>query len=127
MPDLQSFVLNNTPKAQADQIETIWRMQGASRRLERSHKTRMQVISKTPNSDCVETCTEKHWHKCAKKIFRNNKIKQYFFACAMRNALIKGRQKNNNILIVGPTNCGKSFLLDPLKLIFISFVNPATT
>ena len=44
----------------------------------------------------------------------------------MRNALIKGRQKNYNILIVGPTNCGKSFLLDPLELIFNAFVNPAT-
>ena len=30
-----------------------------------------------------------------------------------------------NILIVGPTNCGKSFLLNPLELIFNAFVNPA--
>ena len=34
------------------------------------------------------------------------------------------RQKNNNIMLVGPTNCGKSFLLNPLELIFKSFVNP---
>ena len=92
-PDLQSFVLNETPKALADLIETTWRKQGASRRLERSRKTRMQVISETLNFDCVETCGEKHWLKCAKKILRNNKINQYFFAYAMRNALIKGRQK----------------------------------
>ena len=59
-PDLQSFVLNKTPMAQADLIETTWRMQGASRRLERPCKSRMQVISKTLNSDCVETCREKH-------------------------------------------------------------------
>ena len=45
----------------------------------------------------------------------------------MRNALIKSRQKNNNILIVGPTNCGKSFLLDPSKPIFNAFVISATT
>ena len=75
-PDLKSFVLN---KARADLIETTWRMQGSSRRLEWSRKTRMQVISKTLNSDCVETCREKHWLKCAKKILRNNKINQYFF------------------------------------------------
>ena len=30
-------------------------------------------------------------------------------------------------MIVDPTNCGKSFLLDPLELIFKAFVNPATT
>ena len=92
-PDLQSFALNKTPKARADLIETTWTMQGASRRLERSRKTRMQVISETLNSDCVEICREKHWLKCSKKILRNNKINQYFFAYAMRNALIKGRQK----------------------------------
>ena len=45
----------------------------------------------------------------------------------MRNALIKVRQKNNNILIVGPTNYSKSFLLDPIELILIAFVNPATS
>ena len=101
-------------------------MQCASHRLEWSRKTRIQVISKTLNSDCVETCREKHWLKCAKKILRHNKINQYFFASAMRNALIKGTQKNN-ILIVGPTNCRTSFLLYPLELIFNAFVNPATT
>ena len=101
-------------------------MQCASHGLEWSRKTRIQVISETLNSDCVETCREKYWLKCAKKILRNNKINQYFFASAMRNALIKGTQKNN-ILIVGPTNRGKSFLLNPLELIFNAFVNPATT
>ena len=30
-----------------------------------------------------------------------------------------------NILLVGPTNCGKSFLLNPLELIYKTFVNPA--
>ena len=96
-------------------------MQCASHGLEWSRKTRIQVISETLNSDCVETCREKYWLKCAKKILRNNKINQYFFASAMRNALIKGTQKNN-ILIVGPTNCGKSFLLNPLELIFNAYL-----
>ena len=126
-PDLQSFVLNKNPKARADLIVTTWRMQGASQLLERSRKTRIQIISETLKTECVETCKEKHWLRCAKNILSNNRINQYFFACAMRNALIKGRQKNNNILIVGPTNCGKSFLLDPLELIFNGFVNPATS
>ena len=94
--------------------------------LERSSKTKIQIISEAFKTECVETCKEKHQLKCAKSILRNNRINQYFFACALRNALIKGRQKNNNILIVGPTNCGKSFLLDPLELIFNVFVNPAT-
>ena len=36
--------------------------------------------------------------------------------------MIKGRQRNNNILIVVPPNCRNSFLLDPLELIFDALV-----
>ena len=45
----------------------------------------------------------------------------------MRHALIKCRQRNNNLLIVGHPSWGKSFLLDPLELIFNALVNPATS
>lgn len=126
-PDLQSFVLNKTPKARADLLTTTWRMQGATQMLKRSSKTRMEIISDTIKSECVDTCKDKNWLKCAKLILRNNKVNSYFFAGALRNTLTKGRQKNNNILIIGPKNCGKTFLLEPLELIFKSFVNPATT
>ena len=37
------------------------------------------------------------------------------------------RQKNASILLHGPTNCGKSFLLNPLELIYKTFCNPATS
>ena len=39
----------------------------------------------------------------------------------------KGRGKFRNILITGPANCGKTFLLKPLSLVYRSFVNPATS
>ena len=32
----------------------------------------------------------------------------------------KGRQNQNNIILVGPTNCGKSFLFDLMEMIFNS-------
>lgn len=107
-PDLQSFVLNKTFMARADLIATTWRIQVVSQLLQRSLKTRIKIISKTLKAECVETCKGKHWLKCAKNIPRNNRINQYFFTCAMRNALIKGRQRNNNILTVGSTNCDLS-------------------
>ena len=37
-----------------------------------------------------------------------------------------GRSKETNILIIGPANCGKTFLLKPLQKIFQCFSNPAT-
>ena len=40
-----------------------------------------------------------------------------------------GRQKQNNITLIGTTNCGNSFLLDPLELIYKykTFMNPSAT
>ncbi|CAH3186635.1 unnamed protein product [Porites lobata] len=37
-----------------------------------------------------------------------------------------GRGKYRNIFIYGDTNCGKSFILAPLKVIYKTFCNPAT-
>ena len=45
------------------------------------------------------------------------------FAAAMRELLTKGRGKFWIILIVGPANCGKTFLLSPLQKIFNTFSN----
>ena len=36
-----------------------------------------------------------------------------------------GRQKQNNITLIGTTNCGNSFLLDTLELIYKTFMNPS--
>ena len=49
------------------------------------------------------------------------------FADAVRSLLDKGCGKYRNIIIVGPANCGKTFLLEPLRIIFSTFSNPATT
>lgn len=38
----------------------------------------------------------------------------------------KGRGKNRNILITGPANCGKTFLLNPLTKNFDAFINPSS-
>ena len=44
---------------------------------------------------------------------------------AIKNALINARGKGHNIMIVGPANCGKTFILKPLCDILNAFVNPA--
>ena len=48
------------------------------------------------------------------------------FCSAVYTALAKGRGKYRNIFIHGHTNCGKSFILSPLKVIYKTFCNPAT-
>ena len=64
---------------------------------------------------------------CAKKVLKNNSINLYVYAEAITQCLKNGRQKQNNIMLVGSTNCGKSFSLDLLKLIYKTFMNPSAT
>ena len=47
------------------------------------------------------------------------------FAAAVRDLLEKGRGKFRNIMIVGPANCAKTFILAPIQRIFKTFSNPA--
>ena len=62
----------------------------------------------------------------AKEILRNNKINAYVFLETIRTLLQLGRQKNCNILLVVPVNCGKRFLLSPLTEIYDTFSNPSS-
>ena len=48
------------------------------------------------------------------------------FCNAIYTALAKGRGNYQNVYIHGATNCGKSFILSPLKVIYKAFCNPAT-
>lgn len=124
-PDLQQFILNKTPKALSDLVATTWKMQKSPACIERRNKPRIQVVQEHISEECIPDCGGK-WYRSAVEVLSNNQINLYYFCGAMREALVKGRRKNTNILIVGPTNCGKSFLLNPLEDMFKAFVNPAT-
>ena len=74
--------------------------------------------------ECYPGCG-RLWYKSAIEVLGNNKIHPIIYTSALRELLIHGRGKFCNILIVGPTNCGKTFLLKPLEQIFKTFCNPA--
>ena len=93
--------------------------------LAREKLPRMVVLKQFIDKECVVSCSGL-WLRCAREVLRQNQINTYEFSSAIRQLLNKGRQKKLNILLVGPTNCGKSFLLNPLELIFKTFANPAT-
>ena len=54
-----------------------------------------------------------------------NDILPATFATAIVDLLIHGRSKGRNILLLGRGNCGKSFLLRPLEVVFRALSNPA--
>ena len=123
--DIYNFIMNKTPKALSELISTTWKLQEAPQTVQRETKSRISILERFLEEDCVPTCGGE-WFDCAKEVLLKNGINIYVFTSALRECIKKGRQKNTNVLLVGPTNCGKSFLLNPIELMYKSFVNPAT-
>ena len=63
---------------------------------------------------------------CAKEVLRNNKLHTVVFGTAVRELLTLGHAKYQNIIIVGPSNFSKMFLLKPLESIIKAFANPVS-
>lgn len=123
--DVAEFLVNRTPRAVADIITTAWEIENAQETLERSKQSRIDLLIGAKNSACVEGCNG-DWLSCALEILQRNGVSREFFANAVRELLRKGRGKYRNVMIVGPANCGKTFILNPLTSIYKTFCNPAT-
>ncbi|KAJ8034124.1 hypothetical protein HOLleu_20838 [Holothuria leucospilota] len=67
------------------------------------------------------------WVTLAKDIIKRNDIARSKFAKAVWELLEKDRGKYRNILITGPANCGKTFILLPITVICQAFSNPANS
>ena len=84
----------------------------------------MDIIREAAAGQCVQGC-EGMWLKCAEEVLYNNKVHPILYAAAVRKLLTLGRGKYRNLMIVGKTNCGKTFLLKPILILFDTFSNPA--
>ena len=105
-------------------IVTAWEIENAAEKLARSKKTRLELLQEVKEKECTEGCGGL-WNICAEEILANNQVPPQVFRDAVCDLPIKGRGKYRNIMITGNANCGKTFLLNPLTLIFNTFFNPA--
>ena len=88
--------------------------------------SRINTVKTHLTSDCVEDCSGQ-WLQYAKEALLLNGIDTFQFVTSIKDLLIHGRGKNRNLIITGPANCAKTFMLKPLRLIFSDkiFENPA--
>ena len=63
--------------------------------------------------------------QCAVQVLTHNCAHPIVFPEALRDLMINGRGKNQNIFIADPANCGNTFLISPLQNIFKTFSNPS--
>ena len=123
--DLAEFIFNRSKKSVDEALSTAWEMTNAEMVLERERLKRLDILEQCLQSDCVEGCNARWLHQ-AKDILSRNDINVETFSSAVKCLLEQGRGKYRNIIITGPTNCGKTFILQPLTHIYTAFVNPAT-
>lgn len=123
LPDIYNFIARQSELMLTTQIRMVWRLEGAPEIAQRKKLTRMEVVKKFLEKPCVEDCDGK-WLEAAIEVLENNNINVFTFAEVMRQCLIVGRAKYFNVLLYGPRNCGKSFLLNPLEDMFRCFINP---
>ena len=121
---LFSFLARNRSKTVQELIECVWSMHGAAENGNSETISKIEKMVSTRNQECIALCNGK-WLKAACQVLSWNSINKFVLAAAVRELLEKGRKKRLNIFLVGPSNCGKSFLLELLEQIFNFFTNPA--
>ena len=125
--DIAEFVMNRSKKVVDELLSTAWDMAGAEAALQRAKLRRVEILRQTLEEEvCVPECNQQ-WLLQAMDILQRNNINRDDFCSAIQLLLIEGRGKYRNIIITGPTNCGKTFLLKPLTTVYKVFSNPATT
>ena len=121
---LALYVLQHTDKVQKI-TDTTWEMEHSGGSLKRRKISRTDILKSFCSSECLDGCGGE-WLRCAKITLQKNNLPKNKFSTAIISALEHGRGKGRNILIVGPANCGKTFILKPLQKIFHTFSNRST-
>jgi hypothetical protein len=100
-------------------VRTAGESKETKRRRERGRIGLLQDAAQQPCSCSVPG----QWRTLATETLDKNGVRDEFCK-AVYSALEKGRQKKQNIFILGPTNAAKSFCMDPLEVIYRAYKQP---
>ena len=124
--DIAKFIVNRGAKVVNDAIQTAWEMEGAKASQEHMARSHMEILREA-GQETYKCEPTSQWHNFASELLENNGIPHGSFGNAVEDLLRKGRGKYRNIMLTGPANRGKTFLLNPLNSIYKTFTNPAST
>ena len=125
--ELPNFVFNLGKKARTELIEDAWEMHDSVRKEKAAQLDRITVIQDFADMDCNNDC-DGLWLQCALDVLSKNEINKFKFATALYELFEKGRGKHRNIILVGESNCAKTFLLEPIATLFPdTFSSPASS
>ena len=93
--DIAEFIVNRGPRVVSEVLATAWEMTNAQAKLDRSKKTRTEILEEAAQGQCASGCNGE-WLTCASEVLEQNGIRREAFATAIRELLEKGRSKFRN-------------------------------
>lgn len=85
----------------------------------------MQLLNDAKQRECNDDFSGE-WLICRKEVLSCNGSNALYFSQCVWELLEKGCRKYCNIMIAYTANCAKTFLLNPLNVIFDTFSNLTT-
>ena len=122
--DLFNYLAIHPKKQIEDMIARCWETTKAPEVAARVNLPRETILANARSAECVEGCLGR-WLTFANQIMSYNpSIDQVELKRVVVDNIQFGRCKDSTVFFIGPTDCGKSFLLLPLEKLFKTFSNP---
>ena len=71
--DIAEFIVNRGPRVVSEVLTTAWEMRNAQQKLERSQKTRVQILQEAAQGECIDGCNGE-WLTSACEVLQQNGI-----------------------------------------------------
>lgn len=125
--DLAKFLMHLGTKGRQEVIRDAWKLQGARQQITLRDKSRVDIMTETA-ADIQNCICGGMWLQLAVDLCSKNGLEPDNVSQVLYRSLTGGRKKHRNVLITGPSNCGKTFLLEPLRTVFVhTFHTPASS
>ena len=112
---------------ETENLETLLRkaalFSSAAASVARAKLTRVQLLRQSARPETCSCSSPGLWLSLALQVLDRNNLNGVFQRAVFK-AMDEGRQKMNNVFLLWPSNCGKSFLFKPLKLLFSTYQQP---
>ena len=115
---LYDYLISLRGAARQELVRDAWTFENSRSLLADENPDRMDLLRQQCEKPCI--CNGV-WLECANEILTKNKINKANFCKTLRTTIEKGRSKHTNVMLIGPADCGKTFLLDPIVNIIRMF------